>query len=75
MIPRPLQMNRPLLTLVFAMLPAQFVLLRFGEPHGLTDQIGVVLTLIQWWILYASIGPARQVSSLSRGVFVRSGRG
>jgi hypothetical protein len=29
----------------------QFVLLRFGEPHGLTDQAGVILTVLQWLLL------------------------
>jgi hypothetical protein len=36
------------------MLPLQFVLLRFGEPHGLRDQVGVVLTMLQWLILNLS---------------------
>jgi hypothetical protein len=36
--------------------PVQLVLLIFGEPHGLTDAIGVIGTITQWvllaWALY-----------------------
>lgn len=49
-----------LLCLVIAMLPVQFVLLRFGVQHGTSDQIGVLLTMLQWvllnWSLAASKG-------------------
>jgi hypothetical protein len=34
-----------------ALLPMQFVLLRIGEPHGSTDQIGVLITIVQWFLL------------------------
>jgi len=40
-----------------ALLPAQFVLLRFGEPHGTSDLIGVFLTIIQWMMLGHAIKP------------------
>ncbi|MGH9835440.1 MAG: hypothetical protein ACREBD_14370 [Blastocatellia bacterium] len=40
--------NRILLTLTLSLLPVQFALLRFGEPHGTTDKIGVLLTMLQW---------------------------
>jgi len=40
--------NRILLTLMLSLLPVQFALLRFGEPHGTTDKIGVLLTMLQW---------------------------
>jgi hypothetical protein len=46
--------NWLLLLIAAAMLPLQFVLLRFGEPHGLRDQVGVVLTMLQWLILNLS---------------------
>lgn len=36
------------------LLPAQFFLLRFGAPDGLTDQVGVLLTVAQWLL----VGPA-----------------
>jgi hypothetical protein len=29
----------------------QFVLLRFGEPHGITDQVGVLATIVQWLLV------------------------
>lgn len=38
-----------------SLLPIQFALLRFGEPHGTTDQVGVMLTLLQWLILNLSL--------------------
>ncbi len=40
--------NRILLTLMLSLIPVQFALLRFGEPHGTTDKIGVLLTMLQW---------------------------
>ncbi len=33
------------------LLPLQFVLFRLGKPHGLTDQIGVIVTIIQWMLV------------------------
>lgn len=49
--------NRRLLWLALVLLPVQFVLLRFGEPHGSTDQIGVLLTLAQWALLNVAFYP------------------
>ena len=40
-----------------AMLPIQFVLLRFGPPHGTTDQIGVFVTIAQWMLLAVALRP------------------
>ncbi len=40
-----------LLVAATAMLPAQFMLLSSGPPHGATDQIGVLLTVTQWILL------------------------
>ena len=37
--------------IVFALLPIQFFLLRSGGPNDLKDQIGVVLTILQWILL------------------------
>lgn len=42
---------------LIALLPIQFVLLRFGEPHGTTDQIGVVLTILQWMLIGTALRP------------------
>lgn len=43
--------------------PVQLVLLIFGEPHGTTDAIGVIGTLLQWvllsWALYPGAGNRR----------------
>jgi len=52
--------NLALLIAAAAILPVQFVLLRSGEPHGLTDQIGVLLTVAQWILVCTAISfPAR----------------
>lgn len=47
--------NKMLTVGLLALLPVQLVLLRFGEPHGTTDQIGVVLTILQWLLAGAAI--------------------
>jgi hypothetical protein len=49
--------NWVLLSVAAAMLPLQFILLRFGQPHGTTDQIGVILTMLQWVVLNLSFVP------------------
>ncbi len=49
--------NRTLLTVFFLLLPIQFVLLRFGEPHGTTDAIGVFLTIAQCPLLATALYP------------------
>ncbi len=46
--------NTILMTLVIALVPIQFLLLRFGTPHGPNDQIGVILTMVQWILLNLS---------------------
>lgn len=40
--------NCILLAITLSLLPVQFFLLRFGEQHGPTDKIGVLLTMLQW---------------------------
>jgi hypothetical protein len=49
--------NRKLLALLLVLLPIQFVLLRFGEPHGTTDAIGVLLTIAQCPLLALALYP------------------
>lgn len=49
--------NKALAVTAVAALPVQFVLLRFGEPHGLSDQIGVILTMAQWAVINAALYP------------------
>ncbi|MCL6480623.1 MAG: hypothetical protein K6U02_02750 [Firmicutes bacterium] len=60
--------NRGLLLLAGALLPVQFVLLRFGKPHGTTDQLGVILILLQWLLLNLSFAVRRSTPSVTRGV-------
>ncbi|MEQ8860405.1 MAG: hypothetical protein RIC56_17330 [Pseudomonadales bacterium] len=40
-----------------AAVPLQLGLLVSGQPHGTTDEIGVVLTLLQWLLLAAALYP------------------
>ena len=42
------KINLILLVAAVAIVPLQYPLLRFGEPHGMTDKIGVLLTVTQW---------------------------
>ena len=49
--------NRRLLVVWLALLPIQFVLLRFGAPHGTTDAIGVFITIAQCPLLVAVLYP------------------
>lgn len=49
--------NRQLLLLVLLLLPIQFLLLRFGAPHGATDAAGVLITIAQCPLLAAALYP------------------
>jgi hypothetical protein len=57
--------NTAWLAILLCMLPVQFALLRFGEPHGRTDQLGVVLTIIQCCLLGRIFRPTAR--SAARG--------
>lgn len=60
--PGRLPWTRPELRVVAAFvgaLPVQFLLLRLGQAHGTTDQIGVVLILAQWFLLGVALRPRR----------------
>lgn len=46
-----------------ALLPMQLVLLRVGEPHGTTDQIGVLITIAQWFLLSVALAPVGRASA------------
>jgi hypothetical protein len=46
-----------------ALLPMQLVLLRIGEPHGTTDQIGVLITIAQWFLLSIALRRVDQASA------------
>jgi hypothetical protein len=43
--------NRAVLILALLVFVPNFFLLRFGEPHGTTDAIGVVLLMLQWALI------------------------
>ncbi|TVR52306.1 MAG: hypothetical protein EA421_14105 [Gemmatimonadales bacterium] len=56
--------NTRLVAFALLLLPVQLLLLASGEPHGGTDQVGVLLTLLQWGVLSVAfrpfpMGPAR----------------
>ncbi|MGH2670030.1 MAG: hypothetical protein ACRDH5_13115 [bacterium] len=41
-----------------ALLPVQFALLRFGGPTSTADQVGVVFTILQWFLVGKALAPA-----------------
>ena len=51
------RVNRILLFIVLGLLPIQFMLLRFGEPHGPQDQVGVILIMAQWVLISFTLFP------------------
>lgn len=60
--------RRGLLVVALAVIPAQIVLLVIGEPHALTDEIGVIVTLLNWVLLCAIFYPgAGYRSPIPRG--------
>ena len=54
--------NSKRLAALLLLLPIQFLLLRFGEPHGTTDAIGVLITIAQCPLLAFALYP-RQASA------------
>jgi hypothetical protein len=51
------RLSRVLLLIAVILLPIQFVLLRFGEQHSPRDQMGVILTMLQWVLINLSFVP------------------
>jgi len=49
--------NKKLSLIIFGMLPIQGVLFYMGDPHGITDQIGVILSLLQCFLIPVIIHP------------------
>jgi hypothetical protein len=49
--------NRRWLAALVLLLPIQFVLLRFGPPSAASDQIGVLLTIVQWLLVGRALRP------------------
>ena len=58
--PRRRKPNRRLLALAAAIVPAQFLLLRAGEQNGLTDKLGVLLTIVQWIVISLGLAGSRE---------------
>lgn len=56
--PRWTRRNTTWLGALIGLLPVQLVLLRFGPPDGLTDQVGVVITIVQWLLVGRALRPA-----------------
>ena len=56
-VPEWARANRVLLLIAVGLLPIQFVLLRYGAPHGTPDQIGVILTILQWLLINLGLFP------------------
>lgn len=54
------QVNSAIFFGALAIAPLQFWLLRFGEPHGRTDEIGVILTMAQWAAIIIAISVMRR---------------
>lgn len=49
--------DRSLAKVLLALLPVSFVLLRFGEPYGLTDLVGVIIVGGLWFLLPRVLNP------------------
>ena len=49
--------RRWIIGLCVAVVPVQLALLMTGEPHGTTDEIGVIVTLCQWALLAYALYP------------------
>ena len=51
LVPPRERINRSLAILLLGLVPIMFFLLRSGVPHGLTDQIGTIITIGFWFLL------------------------
>lgn len=58
--------NRVIGLIAVALVPVQFFLLRPGEPHDATDQLGVLLTMLQWTLLNLAVVPWRSRAAAHR---------
>lgn len=64
--PQPMSKTRRVIVRVcIAIVPVQLVLLIFGEPHELTDEIGVIVTILQWTLLAYAFYPGSKYRSQS----------
>ena len=57
--------NRNLLWLIMGPLPFQAVLFASGEPHGLTDQIGVIIAIAQCFLIPMILRPYKSTGQTS----------
>lgn len=57
--------NRRAALIILAPLPIQILLLATGEPHGLTDEIGVILTIIQAILIPSIFLPKMQEAAVA----------
>ena len=56
--PQPMaRYKQVIVKICIAIVPLQLLLLIFGEPHELTDEIGVILTILQWIMLAVAFYP------------------
>lgn len=54
--------NKNLLVMILGPLPIQAVLFAIGEPHGITDQIGVIISIIQSFLIPIILRPQSMTS-------------
>jgi len=59
LVPPPSSLNGTWLGALALALPIQFVLLRLGAPGSSLDQAGVVLTVVQWFLIGRIFAPRR----------------
>jgi hypothetical protein len=52
--------NTIVLSAAVALLPIQFLLLRYAVGRDLADQVGVILTLLQWFLIVIAFAIARK---------------
>lgn len=55
--------NKNLAIILLCLLPVQFVLLATGEPNTLTDEIGVVITIIQSFTVAFVFIPTKKINN------------
>ena len=49
--------NRQLMWIILGPLPIQAVLFAIGEPHGITDQVGVIISIVQSFAIPVFLRP------------------
>lgn len=67
-----IKLNRNLLILFFCILPIQFIILRFFDEQLIFDQIGVLLTIFQWFLLNLSFYPWKTQSFEENKIYYKA---